>query len=1289
MGRAPANSDFAALRVLGGLFPPEFLGGVAALDQPFQQAGDYGLATSLRDELARCWRVAGDLYAAWTERREREPEASAQLWASALLRESLGFSDLEASAPLRLGERSFPITHQALGGSLPLLLWGGASLDRPDPRFGEEGRRRSPQLLMQELLGAGTGGRWGVLCDGFKLRLLRENPSLTRPAYLEADLERIFSEQLYPDFAALWLLGHASRFRRAPGQLPVIERWHLQAQQMCERALDRLRQGVTEALRQLGSGFLEHPDNAPLRAQLADGQLSPEDYFQQLLRLVYRLLFLFTAEERGLLHPPSATEAQRALYSEGYSLSRLRERARRRWLPDRYGDLWQGFQVTLRALAVGEADLGLPALGGLFSPDRCPDLDRAQIGNARLLAGIRALAFFAGDSALVRVNYRDMGTEELGSVYEGLLELHPRTDLQASPWTFGFAGDQDGEKVAGSERKLSGSYYTPAPLVEELLRSALEPAIADALRDGIGDPRQALLDLKVVDPACGSGHFLLAAARRLAAEVARAGDDNPDEAAHQHALREVVGHCIYGVDQNPLAVELCRVALWTLTVEPGKPLGFLDHRVRCGDSLIGVLDPAVMAVGVPEGAYAALTGDDRAVCLELKRRNRAERAGMRSLFAAAVPPRAAQQGAELEAMPEETLADIERKRAAWQAADGERRQAELRADLFVAAFLAEKTPATYRQVPSSAALSDLALGQPPAGTEALARALALRHRFFHWYLAFPEVMDRGGFDAVLANPPWERIELQEKEFFAERDPRIAAVATKAEREARIRELDRAGTPAARALLGSFAEAKRAAEAASQFARASGRYPLTGKGKVNTYALFAETALQLIRRRGRAGLILPTGVATDDTTKAFFGEVVGTGRLASLFDFENREGFFPAVDSRYRFCLLTLAGQAEQAEFAFLLSRTAELADPRRRFPLSPADIARINPNTKTAPLFRSRADAELAREIYARVPVLVREDSAEAGNPWGIRFLTMFNMASDSGLFRSAQQLREAGGQRRGRDWLGPGGQRWVALYEAKLLHQSDHRWATYQEDGAARDLSWAEKGQADLEALPRYWVPQREVEGRLAAYGWPRGWLMGWRDITNVTNERTVIASALPRSGVGHSYPLFFLQDGLPFQLWAAFLGNLNSLVLDFLARQKVGGTHLSYFYFQQLPVLPPAAYGPAELDFLVPRVLELSYTSSGLEPWAADLGYGGPPFGWDPDRRAQLRAELDAYYAKLYRLSRADLRYVLDPASVYGEDYPSETFRVLKEKELSSFGEYRTARLVLEAWDRLEAGG
>lgn len=218
--------------------------------------------------------------------------------------------------------------------------------------------------------------------------------------------------------------------------------------------------------------------------------------------------------------------------------------------------------------------------------------------------------------------------------------------------------------------------------------------------------------------------------------------------------------------------------------------------------------------------------------------------------------------------------------------------------------------------------------------------------------------------------------------------------------------------------------------------------------------------------------------------------------------------------------------------------------------------------------------------------------------------------------------------------------------------------------------------------AQPRYWIKENDKETALEGRT-TKQWLIGFRGITNATNERSFISSVIPSVGVGNSMPV--IHSSHSSYLQAALIGNFSSLCLDFVVRQKIGGTNLNFFIVKQFPVLPPNTYKQHDFDFIVPRVLELAYTAYDLTPFARDLGFGGRPFNWNSERRALLRAELDAYYAKLYGLTRDELRYILSPADVYGVDYPTETFRGLENNETRHFGDYRTRRLVLEAWDQL----
>lgn len=1331
--------EFTALQIEGNLIAPAMVSAIDRREAGNQVEADYSVPKGLtiRDEIARYFRIGQALFTEFAA-VESPSSLAAIRFVEALLRDVFGFADIARVGSRTEGGRLHAVTLEAIAGRVPVVVVPpGDELDRASDSLPTDGRRRSAATALQDWLNHSDAALWGFAVNGERLRLMRDNQSLTRPAYIEANLRQIFEAEDFASFAALWLLMHASRFGK-PATPPVdcpLERWREQGSKQGIAARDRLRGGVEAALVALGSGFLV--DNPGLRERVASGALPLQSYFTELLRLVYRLIFLMAAEDRDLLHPPVATLTARKLYQQGYSLAALRERSVRRSAWDAHHDRWEGLRIVFAALDRGETLLGLPALGGLFGRGEAPDLDEARLSNRALMEAIYRLSWLKDAAALQPVNWRDMETEELGSVYESLLELTPR--LSEDGRAFFFA---EGAETKGNQRKTTGSYYTPDSLVQALLDSALDPVL-DRVQADADDPAEALARVTVIDPACGSGHFLLAAARRIATRVARLRAGGVASAADfRHALRDVVRQSIHGVDRNPMAVELTKVALWIETVEPGKPLGFLDANIRCGDALLGIFDLDALKEGIPDAAYKPLTGDDKETAKHFAARNKAEKRGQGSLdFEGAggrlpAPPPLGRQAADLRALPEDTVEEIERKARRWAASERDPRRWSWRiaADLHVAAFLTPKTgdvPQNRVQVtiPTTGQVWQALSGQTVYGPlVGRAQDVAGRASAFHWPLEFADIFERGGFDCVLGNPPWERIKLQEQEFFAARDPEIAEAPNAAARERMIAALAKAepGTRERR-LHEEFEFARRTAEAVSAFVRApgdeGGRFPLTGRGDVNTYALFAELFSALAGPKGRAGLILPRGIATDATTAPFFAALIGEKRLAKLFSFENEEFIFPAVHHAFQFCLFTIANSGEaNPEFAFFLRNVERLSEAERRFTLSPTEIAAINPNTKTAPVFRARADAELTAKIFSRVPVLIDEGKGENGNPWGVSFTRLFDMSNDSGIFRTAVQLADAGFVRDGSDWtkgegvrprqaaldlvggrdaghldLQGGGlraaERYVPLYEAKMASFYDHRAGSYASRGNERgyrvlpETTPAEYANPTFEAEPFYWLAETEVAARLAGRRWSARWLLGWKDITASTNERTLIPAIIPRAACGDTFLLAFPESGRAIDA-ACLVANWSALVADYVARQKVSGLHLKYNMFRQLTTLSPFSYTPADRAYIVPRVLELTYTSHSMQPFARDLGYDGPPFAWDEDRRAFLRAELDAFYARAYGLTRDELRYILDPADVRGADYPSESFRVLKNNECRKYGEYRTRRLVLDAWDRMERG-
>jgi hypothetical protein len=962
--------------------------------------------------------------------------------------------------------------------------------------------------------------------------------------------------------------------------------------------------------------------------------------------------------------------------------------------------------------AIVREHLALPALGSfLWDPSSTATMADAELTNYDFLEALRHLAFTRQGKVLRPVDYKNLGAEELGGVYESLLALTPQLSADGARFTFA--------EFAGSERKTSGSYYTPDSLVQCLLDSALNPVVEEAIRGKTGaEAERAILALKVCDPAVGSGHFLVGAAHRLARHLARVralaqGESEPSPLLYQHALRDVIGRCLYGVDLNPMAAELCRVGLWLEALEPGKPLSFLDHHIRVGNSLLGAT-PELVAAGLPDDAFTAIEGDDKKACAVLKKSNKAECRGLGPLFAredAEAQARLQQAAAALEELPDDRPEDIRAKELAHRRHEqtGEYRQKKRLADAWCAAFAIRKH---FREPGRESSASGITQGHLndladdrllSAELDAEVERLSRQYRFFHWHLAFPEVFAQGGFNCVLGNPPWERVKLQEKEWFAQRCPDIAQAPNAAARRRMIQQL----TDDDPALYRAFQEDRRAAEGESHIARDSGRFPFCGRGDVNTYTLFTELDRQLIGPRGRVGCIIPTGIASDDTTKLFFQDLIQSQAVVSLHGFENEEFLFPAVHHSTRFCLLTLTGSEKphsEADFAFFCRRTEQLQEPDRHFNLTADEIRLMNPNTGTCPIFRSRRDAEINKAIYRRVPVLLHEGTPEH-NPWGAFYLRLVDYSDHADSLCDNEECRRDGfslcKNRYIKDEL-----RRLPVYEGKMVNSYDHRFASYVADETVEELRREQHNDPDHFVLPRYWVDETFFTNLITRRDYRSLWFLAYRDVARTSDSRTLISTIIPFGPASRKLPVLGFQSDQHNK--ACMLANMNSFVVDFTARNKIGSTSMAYYVIKQLPILTSESYTSRchwslELNlvaWIVPRTLEPTYTAWDLAPFACDCGYDGPPFRWDEERRFLLRCELDAAFFHLYLPGevtgdwrRAESETAEDltrlkasfPTPRDAVAYIMDTFPIVKRKDEEKWGDYRTKRVILEIYDAM----
>ncbi|MCY3748922.1 MAG: restriction endonuclease [Chloroflexi bacterium] len=1188
--------------------------------------------------------------------------------------------------------------------------------------------------------------RWGILTNGAVWRLYDQTARPRTTGYYEADLKSLVEADDEDGLRTFHLLFRRSAFLRRPGANATF----------LDVALDQGKRYEDRVAQNLAGVVFDRVFPRLLQA-LADATDRPMPEIRDAaLIFLYRLLFVLYAEDRGLL------PVDERRYDDYGLRKRVRDDvARRKARNDTFSSAassYFGHLVDLFGqIDRGDPSIGLPPYnGGLFADrDAAKLLKQVRLPDDVIADIVYHLSHTNTEGQPSYVNYRDMSVQQLGSIYERLLEQEPVLDaegkvrIRPNPYA----------------RKDSGSFYTPQDLVDLIVDQTLKPLLDERRarfettaqelrsdrrstaerRDRLAkvDPAVASLDLKVLDPAMGSGHFLVSAVDALTDHIYDWLEPDPkltdwlpkDDAyvsplvKHVDGIRDdilqraatagwavnqaqltdqaiirrlVLKRCIYGVDKNPLTVELAKVSLWLHSFTVGAPLSFLDHHLREGDSLLGlsIADARtdLRRLDTPLFVDSALQGFEAAT----ERMHEIER----------------RADADVSEVHESQLQfqDVESATAGlrgfldalgglrWLTAGMKLRQ-RARLEAPIAATLGADPSRAYEQLAHSPA------DHPNDGSVAFrerlteARAVAAEESFLHWEVTFPGVWRRwqnqapeGGFDAVIGNPPWDRIKLQEVEWFATRDPDLARAPTAAARREGIKRLREQGDPLAHA----FDQAKARADRLGQAFRASDHYPLLGGGDINLYSLFVERSLCLVKPNGLVGLLTPSGIYADRTAARFFHSVSTTGRVAGIYDFENRKIFFKDIHASFKFCALIVGGTERrfpETRCAFFLHDTDTINDPDRALALSPDDFARVNPNTGTAPVFRTRRDADLTRRIYRDHPVLVDRSGDDERRVWPVRYVRMLDMTNDSHLFRTVAQLEDDGFYPvQGNRWK-RGDDLYLPLYQGRMIQHFDHRASSVRINPESTHNPYLSEDTTDAQHsdpnfLPRsqYWVPASEVAPKFPK----RGYALGFRDIARPTDVRTVISTVVPRAGYGNKVPLL-LEDtqardesgasesdacDLDASDLACLAANLNSMCFDFVARQKVQGTTLNLYILEQLPIIKPDAYNRrfgdrTAADLVRDHVLRLTYTAHDMAAFARDLGHHGPPFPWDEEERRHLRARLDACYFHLYGLTRDDASYIL------------ATFPIIQRQDEAEFdGRYRTRDLILAYMNALAAG-
>jgi hypothetical protein len=948
-----------------------------------------------------------------------------------------------------------------------------------------------------------SGAAWCLCTNGRALRLVDARRALAR-SFLEFDLEPAIDDEA--SFRVLWALLRRDSF--APP--PLVDRVVHASSRHTVGVCQSLRHGVVRAIGELLAAFSRDRGHAPANAPPDRGHkaagASPDrghkasalcgsldTAYEQALTIVYRLLFLLFAESRGLVplwHP---------VYRESYSVEALRDLAER---PGAARGLWEALQAMSRLAHAGCRAGSLrvtPFNGRLFSPSATPLGETRAVDDEAARRLVLALSTLPGRGTCgrARIVYRDLGVEQLGAVYESVLDYRPRHDRAAGVALVRGRG----------ARKSSGTFYTPRSITTYLVRTTLGPLVADA-------PAERILSLRVLDPAMGSGAFLVAACRFLARAYESAlvdhGGIHPSDISDddRRGFRRLVAQrCLYGVDRNHVAVQLARLSLWLCTLAPERPLTFLDHHLVVGDSLVGASldDIRRPPPGAPGGGPRPVR--DRAA-LPLF-----EDEGAGPALRAVLPARL-----RVALLPDDSLAVVREKErtlsalasegsplAAWKAV------ADLWCSLAFRRRCGRSDTGIFFAVADAVLRGRSSLPDHVVGAWlADARASAATRRFFHWPLEFPEVFfgedgtprADAGFDAVVGNPPWDMVRGDNGE----------------------------DASAGRARLdepGCGADARLEARQLLRFSRTSGLYRWQGDGHENLFQLFVERSFRLARDGGRLGLVVPWGLAADRGSAGLRRLLLDHCRTDQIVGFENSKGLFP-IHRSVRFLLFTAStGGRTRALPCRLGFRDASPLEqgvgdepvviPRRLLDeLSPGDLS--------LPDIRSAIDLSLLEKVTRSAPALGSKEG------WGVEFGRELNATDDAGRF-----VRGGSG---------------LPVLEGKHV------------------VPFAVTIPRDVRRLPT-----RSAEALLNRLRWDRP-RVAYRDVASATNRLTLIAAVVP-AGVVTVHTLFCLKTPLGIRDQAFLCGVLNSFVANYLVRLRVT-THVTAGIVSRLPVPRSPATSP-----------------------------------------------------------------------------------------------------------------
>ena len=1135
--------------------------------------------------------------------------------------------------------------------------------------------------LCQELINFNLEIKWLFLSNGRLLRILTKYYHTYSTGYVQFDLENIFSNRDKKEFDTLFAMIHQSRFiDTSKEKVFLIDLFKKQSSSEGAKIGDALRFSVEKAIHLLGNSLIQQNPEFLDEILLIRDNLSDflNDYYAELLRIIYRIIFILYAEKRKML------PVKKGIYLEHFSLDSMRKLAEKQLRVEKSRDLWKKLFITFRLVRDGNKLLEVNSFNGsLFKDENLSIIvgKNLSVTNDIIIRVIRLLTTFKDANIRQNINF-SIEEEEIGSIYESLLDLKPH-----------LASNSEFKLISQTaERKSTGSYYTPKSLIDILTRTTLQPLVEDKLKkvgNDLDKKKKAILDLKVCDPACGGGTFLLSALDFLGKKLAevRTGSDSPLEDDLRDARREILQHCIYGVDINPLAVELAKISLWLRACVKDKPLNFLDNHIKCGNSLIGLGQKTDIS-GINPDAFKAVSGNPstgipkentklqnmarKIIRDEIKEQRKSKRK-ITTITAYMTDTRTADicsaKFQEIIDMSERDPKEIKKKVKRYE--DLRKNENYLQAlnegNIWTSTFFWPFEGTALGEIPRYTTIEQLREKSDDPELEKLMgkiKNIAQENKFFHWYIEFPEVFstDRGGFDCILTNPPWDVYTLKTDEFFAQFNEEIASARSK-ERAALIRQLNVQDPK----LFQKYVTIRNLFEKGKNYFKNSDFYSYTAIGQLDVYPMFIERTFLLVNNKGALGVVCPNGFI--NSYSDFFKKLYNDKNIRQCLGFINTKKIFSDVASQKQFITLSLSKKKNQKpSFQFNIEEVENAFKKENYFYMNYDDLVLINPLTITPPFVKNHFEFSLLIKIYKNSDLLMKNIKQIEKK---MKIHRMFHITDDrrKGLLFYKEELEKKRLDFNENTQIYKNEKSiYYPAYEGKLIYHYDYLHGTYKDVDYKTRTSRRSRCNINhtknlISAEPRYWVERKEFIKKISEWDYQEKWFLCYREATGPKNNRTIIFTILPWFPTVYTIYCYYhvsAKDAL------ILLSQFNTYIMDFVFRKKMATNHLTQDDIAQLPFIPMELI-EKNFDIILPLVWELVYFNESLRDLAEELKLDSKIFNFNKNRRFELMRRLDAIYACLWGLKEEDVIYILDD------------FNVEKKREIEIYGEFRSQQDIL----------